>query len=138
MAMLTQSPLGVPVSHVWTWSMAALAADAALDAPRASITAAPRCCTVGMNVVSIHARSPTTSAAFLPPTSAWKMSGYWVFEWLPQIVILVTSATRASALVATWAMARLWSRRVMAVNRSAGTPLAFCWAIRQLVLAGFP
>src|SRR4051794_18507298 len=134
MAMLTQSPLAVPVSQVRTWSTAALAAEAALEAPRASITAAPRCCTVGMNVFSIQSRSPTTSAAFFPPTSAWKMSGYWVFEWLPQIVILVTSATRALALVATWAMARLWSRRVMAGNPAGGGPLAVFLALRQVVV----
>ena len=33
---------------------AALAADAAEEEPRALITAAPRCCTVGMNDSSIH------------------------------------------------------------------------------------
>ena len=49
-AMLTQSSLGVPSAQSCTWSIAAFAADAADDAPRASITAAPRCCTVGMNV----------------------------------------------------------------------------------------
>ena len=70
------------------WSIAALAAEAADDAPRASMIAAPRFCTVGMKSSSIQAWSSTTSAAFLPSTSAWKMSGYWVAEWLPQIVIL--------------------------------------------------
>src|SRR5437899_105888 len=49
MPMLTQSPSGVPRVQSRTWSMAALAADAALDAPRASMMAAPRCCTVVMN-----------------------------------------------------------------------------------------
>ena len=29
----------------------------------------------------------------MPSTSAWNRSGYWVTEWLPQIVILVTSLT---------------------------------------------
>src|SRR3954447_6534104 len=138
MAMLTQSSLSVPVNHVRTWSMAALAAEAALDAPRASMIAAPRCWTAGMNVFSIQSLSPTASAAFLPATSAWKTSGYWVLEWLPQIVIFFTSVTCVPVLAASWATARLWSRRVMAVNRSEGMLLALFIAIRQLVLAGLP
>ena len=52
------------------WSIAAFAADAALDSPRASMIAAPRFCTVGMNSFSSHAWSPTSSAAFLPPDLA--------------------------------------------------------------------
>ena len=66
--------------------MVAEAAEAADDEPRASMIAAPRLATVGMKSFSIQAWSSTTSAAFRPPTSAWKMSGYWVAEWLPQIV----------------------------------------------------
>ena len=31
----------------------------------------------------------------MPPTSAWNRSGYWVAEWLPQIVIFVMSVTGA-------------------------------------------
>ena len=38
--------------------MAALAADAALEAPRASMIAAPRFCTVGMKSFSIQLWSP--------------------------------------------------------------------------------
>ena len=38
----TQSPSGVPRTQSCTWSIAALAAEAALDAPRASMIAAPR------------------------------------------------------------------------------------------------
>ena len=41
--------------------MAALAADAADDAPRASMIAAPRLATVGMKVPSTHSWSPTSS-----------------------------------------------------------------------------
>ena len=81
------------------WSMAALAADAADEAPRASMIAAPRLATVGMNVPSTQSWSPTSSYAFLPSTSAWKRSGYWVVEWLPQIVILVTSVTGTPSLL---------------------------------------
>ena len=64
---------------------------------------------------------PTASNAGLPATSAWNMSGYCVAEWLPQIVIVVTSLTGSAALAASWAMARLWSSRVMAVNRRGST-----------------
>ena len=73
--------------------MAALAAEAADEAPRASMIAAPRLATVGMKSLSSQAWSSTSSAAFWPLTSAWKRSGYWVAEWLPQIVIFVMSVT---------------------------------------------
>ena len=53
--MLTQSPSAVPSVHERMWSTAALAADAADDAPRASMIAAPRLATVGMYVPSTHA-----------------------------------------------------------------------------------
>ena len=82
--------------------------------------AAPRLATVGMKSFSIQSWSLTTSAAFLPPTSAWKMSGYWVAEWLPQIVIFLMSVTLAPVFLASWLIARLWSRRVSAENRSFG------------------
>src|SRR5690242_10247820 len=118
--------------------MAALAADAALDAPRASMIAAPRFCTVGMKSFSIHPWSPITSAASSPLTLAWNTLGYWVAEWLPQIVMLVTSETWAPVFCATWAIARLWSRRIIAVKRSRGMSEAWLAAIRQLVLAGLP
>ena len=45
----TQSPSGVPSTQSRTWSIAALAAEAALEAPRASMIAAPRFATRGMN-----------------------------------------------------------------------------------------
>ena len=115
-----QSPSGVPLTQSWTWSIAAFAADAAEDAPRASMIAAPRLATVGMNSSRSQASS-TCSAAILPPTSAWNRSGYWVAEWLPQIVIFVISVTGTPSFFASCASARLWSRRVIAVNRSAGT-----------------
>src|SRR3954468_19865832 len=118
--------------------MAALAAEAALERPRASMMAAPRCWTVGRNVPSIQAWSSISSAAFLPLTSAWNTSGYWVAEWLPQIVILVMSLTVVPVLAASWAMARLWSRRVMAVNCFGSRSGALFMAMRALVLAGLP
>lgn len=69
---------------------------------------------------------------------AWKMSGYWVAEWLPQIVRRWMSATVAPDFFASWVSARLWSRRVIAVKRSAGTSGAAAWAISALVFAGLP
>jgi hypothetical protein len=128
----------VPAIQVWTWSTAALAAEAADEAPRASMMAAPRLATVGMNSSASHFSSLTTSAAFRPATSAWKMSGYWVAEWLPQMVRRRISLTGVPVFFDSWVSARLWSRRVMAVNRSAGTSGAAAWAISALVLAGLP
>ena len=49
--------------------MAAEAAEAAEEAPRALMTAAPRCCTVGMKV-SLNQVASTTDSAGLPPTVA--------------------------------------------------------------------
>src|SRR6516164_10652846 len=92
-AIETQLASALPSSQSRAASMVADAADAAEEAPRASMIAAPRLATVGMKSFSIHAWSLTTSAAFLPPTSAWKMSGYWVVEWLPQIVTFLMSVT---------------------------------------------
>ena len=61
--MLTQSPVGVPSNQVRMWSSAAEAAEAAEEEPRALMTAAPRCCTVGMNVSSNHFWSTRLRAA---------------------------------------------------------------------------
>src|SRR5690349_24968344 len=91
----TQSSAGEPLSQSRAASMVADAADAAEDEPRASMIAAPRLATVGMKSFSSQAWSPTASAAFWPLTSAWKRSGYWVAEWLPQIVIFLMSVTLA-------------------------------------------
>ncbi len=100
--------------------------------------AAPRLATVGMKSFSIQAWSPITSAALRPPTSAWNTSGYCVAEWLPQIVIFLISVTAAPVLRATWEIARLWSSRVSAENRSRGMSGALVIAISALVLAGLP
>src|SRR5579875_2898175 len=106
MAIDTQSPSAVPSTQSWTWSMAALAAEAALEAPRASMMAAPLFWTVGMNSFSTHSSSPITSDAGLPPILARYTSGYWVAEWLPQMVMLVTSLTGWPDLAASCALAR--------------------------------
>ena len=70
------------------------------------VKAAPRLATVGMNSSVSHASS-TASAALLPATSAWKTSGYWVAEWLPQIVSLRISETDTPVFFASWVRARL-------------------------------
>ncbi|CAB4874878.1 unannotated protein [freshwater metagenome] len=69
---------------------------------------------------------------------AWKMSGYCVAEWLPQIVRFLICVTDTPVFLANCESARLWSRRVMAVNRELGTSGACEAAISALVLAGFP
>ena len=74
----------------------------------------------------------------LPSISAWKMSGYWLAEWLPQMLIFLTELTGRAALAANWATARLWSRRVMAVNWPGFSFGALRMAMRALVLAGLP
>src|SRR5699024_11877393 len=94
MAAEVQSPSGVPLTQSWTWSMAALAAEAAEEAPRASMIAAPRLATVGMKSFSNQDWSLTAAAAFWPFTSALNRSGYWVAEWLPQIVSFLRSEER--------------------------------------------
>ena len=94
-----KSSPGVGAWMLFTESIAALAADAADDAPRASITAAPRFCTVSMNSPCSHAGSVITSGAGLPPIRALAKSGYCVAEWLPQIATFVTSATVHAGLL---------------------------------------
>ena len=103
---------------MWTWSIAAFAALAAEDAPRASMIAAPRLATVGMKSFSSQSWSSTTSAAVWPPISAWKMSGYCVAEWLPQIVSRVMSSTRRSSCAS-----QLAQRAVVVEARHRGEPL---------------
>src|SRR5581483_9299610 len=73
-----QSPEAVGCQMLFTESMTAFAADAADDEQRASITAAPRFCTVVMNVSPSHASSLMTSGAGRPAMRALRASGYWV------------------------------------------------------------
>src|SRR3954469_8181807 len=96
--------------------MAALAALAAEDSPRASMIAAPRFCTVGMKWLSSHAGSLISGQTLRPSASAWKRSGYWVAEWLPQTVILRIAETGLPIFCATWLVARLWSGPTMRVE----------------------
>src|SRR5450756_902356 len=133
-----QSPWGVAERMLFTESMTALAADAADERLRASITAAPRFWTVLMKSPLSQAWSLITSKAGRSPIRELRASGYWVAEWLPQIAMLVTEATGAPAFFASCVLARFSSRRVMANHRSAGTSDALERAMRQLVLQGFP
>ena len=100
--------------------------------------AAPRVWTVGMKVSATQASSPMASQAEPPFTVACTTSGYCVAEWLPQMVMFLTSATCTPVFWATCVSARLWSRRIIAVKRSFGTSGAECMAMRALVLAGLP
>src|SRR5689334_16363942 len=118
--MLTQSFAGVPFTRLLTWSIAPLAADIADDRPRALMIAAPRFWHCGTNVFSSQFRSVMTSVAGRPLIFAFVKSGYCVLLWLPQIVTHVTSPLPTPAFLARALRARLWSRRVMAVQRSAG------------------
>ena len=56
----------------------------------------------------------------LPLIFALVKSGYCVLLWLPQMVTQVTSSSLTPAFLARALRARLWSSRVMAVQRSAG------------------
>ncbi|MCY1377359.1 hypothetical protein D9M71_841080 [compost metagenome] len=69
MPMVTTLPL-VPSTQSCTWSMAALAAEAADDRPRASMMAAPRLPTVGRNTSLFHTGSLIMSLTLLPSTVA--------------------------------------------------------------------
>ncbi len=96
----------VPRTQSRMWSIAAFAADAALDAPRASMMAAPRFCTVGRKSFSTQAMS-TRSSARRPPTVVWCRSGYMVEEWFPQIARPSISVTGTPVFAASCASARL-------------------------------
>src|SRR5664280_2708097 len=85
-----KSSPGVAVRMLTTESMAALAADAAEDSPRASMMAAPRFCTVVMNSPCSQPVSSMTSGTGVPSMRALAKSGNWVAEWLPQMARLVT------------------------------------------------
>src|SRR2546426_12385035 len=105
--MVTQSPSLVPYAQSRTWSIAAFAALAADDRPRASMMAAPRFCTVGMNVDSSQDWSLIIGQSFFPSASALNTSGYCVAEWLPQTVTLRIEDTGLATLCASCEVARL-------------------------------
>src|SRR5438105_5696334 len=102
------------------------------------MTAAPRFWHCGTKVFSSQLRSVMTSVAGRPLTFALVKSGYCVLLWLPQMVRHVTASLPTPALRASADTARLWSRRVIAVQRSAGMSRPLLYATRQLVLHGLP
>src|ERR1035438_10065512 len=118
MPMVTHLPL-VPRVQSRIWPMAALAAEAAEERPRASMMAAPRLPTLGMYSL-LYQVSSTRPGALAPATVAKRLSGYMVGEWLPQTTIFSTESTGLPALPASMDMARLWSRRIMEVKLAAG------------------
>lgn len=77
-----------------------------------------------MKTFSYHSMS-TSSRAGLPSTSAWKRSGNMVEEWLPHTVMRRMRSTPVPVFLASWALARLWSSRVMAVKFRGLRPGAF-------------
>ena len=82
-----------------TEPIAACVADAADDAPRFSMTAAPRFCTVSMNGPCSHAVSAMTSGTGVPLMRACAKSGNCVAEWLPQMATLLTSRAEHAGLL---------------------------------------
>src|SRR6202044_1463558 len=106
MPMVTHLPF-VPRIQSCTWSIAALAADAADDNPRASMIAAPRLPTVGMNVLRFHSSSLISLVSDSPSTVAKRKSGYMVGEWLPHTASFSIEATGLPDLAATCEPARV-------------------------------
>src|SRR5438045_2369682 len=101
--------------------MAPLAAENDDETFVVSMMNLPRSWLAGTNVLSSHARSVIVSVTGLPLIFAFVKSGNCVFEWLPQMVMHVTAEFGTPAFSAIAEIARLWSRRVMACQRSAGT-----------------
>src|ERR1700761_5015315 len=115
MPIVTHLPF-VPSTQSRTWSMAAFAADAADDRPRASMMAAPRLPTVGMNTSLLQTSSLIRGFSGQPSTVAKRKSGYIVGEWLPHTASFSMLATGLPDLAASCDSARLWSRRSIAVK----------------------
>ena len=87
----------VPATQSRTWSIAALAAEAAEEAPRASMIAAPRLPTLGRNSFSIHSLVVDDLGRRATAVYARVVTGpgTCVGEWLPHTPIWVISSTPA-------------------------------------------
>src|SRR5690349_12815943 len=118
--------------------MAALAAEAAEERPRAAMIAAPRLPTVGRNVSRFHASSLIMALSGLPLALAKRYSAYIVGEWLPHTTSFSIASTGWPLFCASCDSARLWSSRSMAVKFLRGSDGADFIAIKALVLAGLP
>src|SRR5690606_9290337 len=116
----------------------ALAAEAADEAPRAFIIAAPRFCTVSRKLVFSQVSSEITWGMGLPPIVLFAKSGNIVGEWLPQIASFLTSVTGLPLRSASWVTARFWSSIVIAKTLDAGMSLATDFTTQALVLQGLP
>ena len=84
-------------------AIAALAAEAAEEALRASMISAPRLPTRGMNSFSYQSMSPTASTARSPFTFALNRSGNIVGEWLPHTTRFSMSVIAMPSLEASCA-----------------------------------
>src|SRR5204862_6696842 len=91
---------------------------AAEDAPRASITAAPRFWIVSTNLPLSQPWSEITSNTGRPAIRALAASGYCAVEWLPQPAPLDSAATGTLAFLPGWLRARLPSGRDGTNHRS--------------------
>ena len=118
-------------------SNAAFAAEVADEAPLASITAFPRCCTVGRNVFSTQSLSLITSAPLAPSIKAFSISGYIVGLWLPHMIMCLISLTALLTFFATTDLALLESSIVIAIHNCLSLFAAFL-PIKAFVLAGLP
>src|SRR3546814_5062185 len=118
--------------------MAALAAEAVDEAPRASMIAVPRWATVGISISRYQASSPIMSRRLRPPTVAKRQSANMVGEWLPQTTSFPISCTATPALAANFEAARVWASRIIEVMFAAGNSGALRARMEALVLAGLP
>src|ERR1700722_13317578 len=116
--------------------MAPLAAENEEETLVVSMMNLPRSWHWGTKLFSSHSRSVSSVMADLPLILALVKSGNCVLEWFPQMVMQVTASLGTPAFMASAETARLWSRRVMACQRSAGIPLPLRYAMRQFVLHG--
>lgn len=90
--------------------------------------------------VIYHASSETSWRTGFSPagvlTVAWLTSGYWVDEWLPQIMTFFTSETWTFNLSEIWPKALLWSSLVKQEMFLSGIDGANSFKINALVFAG--
>ena len=106
-----------PAIQSLIWSIEALPAEAAEDAPLSAMISAPLYCTLGVNSLTFQSASMRLLAG-LPPIVQFLTSGYMVGEWFPQIAIFLISVTFVPVYRASWVTALLWSSLVIAVKFS--------------------
>ena len=134
--MLTQSPSGVPSAQSRTWSSAALAADAADDAPRLDHRGAALL--HGRDEVLLDPGLIDQIRRGLPVDLRVEHVGILRGRVVAPDRHARHRRDRHADLGRELRLARLWSSRVIAVKRSRGIEPALFIAIRQLVFAGLP